>query len=107
MELNEYQFKASETNIYPRNRLGVMAIALALNEEAGEVASLLQKAIRDDYSLGLEALNMKKELGDVLWQLSQLADRFGFTLDEVAQANIMKLADRQERNVIGGSGDDR
>jgi hypothetical protein len=36
-----------------------------------------------------------------------IADYFDIPLDDVAQLNIAKLADRQRRGVIGGSGDGR
>jgi len=105
MELNEYQFKANKTNIYPNGKLGVLAISLALNEEAGEVASLFQKHIRDGGVFSNNAL--VKELGDVLWQLSQLASRIGWDLESVADVNLQKLQSRQERGKITGGGDDR
>lgn len=50
---------------------------------------------------------MKKELGDVLWFVAHFAQRFGWSLDEVAQLNLDKLADRAKRNVIIGDGDNR
>lgn len=53
----------------------------------------------------LEAL--KAEAGDILWQLSGLCQVMGWTLEEVAQANLDKLASRQARNVIDGEGDNR
>jgi hypothetical protein len=36
-----------------------------------------------------------------------MCDMLGFTLDEIAQNNVNKLSDRQKRNVLGGSGDNR
>ena len=48
-----------------------------------------------------------KEMGDVLWYLSQVATEIDISLDEVAQLNIEKLASRRERDVLHGSGDDR
>ncbi len=105
MKMNEYQAKASQTNIYPSNMIGTMAIGLALNEEAGEAAGLLQKHIRDGGVFSNLAL--VKELGDVLWHISQLANRIGWDLESVADVNLQKLQSRQEREAIGGSGDDR
>jgi NTP pyrophosphatase (non-canonical NTP hydrolase) len=48
-----------------------------------------------------------KEIGDVLWYLSELSSQFGFDLDDVANMNIDKLASRKLRGAIGGSGDNR
>ena len=50
---------------------------------------------------------MFKELGDIMWSCAQIAHRFGWSLDEVAQMNLAKLADRAKRGKIIGEGDDR
>ena len=50
---------------------------------------------------------IRQELGDILWYLTQIATNFGLTLEEIMGANIGKLADRAKRGVIGGSGDKR
>jgi NTP pyrophosphatase (non-canonical NTP hydrolase) len=111
MDLNEYQDKTIETAIYPSmgGIYGISYCALKLCGESGEVADKIGKAIRDENGCFTpdrkEAL--KAELGDVLWYVAQLAVQFGFTLEEVAQANIDKLASRKERGVLGGSGDTR
>ena len=122
--LNEYQEQAGKTNkgtvlyVYddpgmeggcagPR-RIDGMYNALGMNGEAGECAEKVKKAARDgvvDYAA--YRTEVCKELGDVLWYLSQLARDFGFTLQDVADANLAKLRDRASRNVLGGSGDNR
>ena len=51
--------------------------------------------------------SLKHELGDVLWYLTMLCTELNLTLEEVAEANINKLADRRARNVINGNGDHR
>ena len=101
MEFNDYQEKTEETAIYPKEN-AVEYLALGLNGEAGEVAEKVKKAIRDDKELDLE-----KELGDVLWYLSQLSKELGINLDDVANTNLDKLFDRKERGKIQGDGDDR
>ena len=50
---------------------------------------------------------VQKELGDVLWSVAQIATRFGWSLGDVAQHNLDKLADRAKRGVIVGEGDNR
>ena len=102
MTFDEYQEFARSTAIYPEE-CKVTYPTLGLCGEAGEVAEKVKKNIRDDKSLDGVGL----ELGDVLWYISALADDLGVTLEEVARANVDKLTSRKERNMIGGSGDNR
>jgi NTP pyrophosphatase (non-canonical NTP hydrolase) len=110
MELNTYQDKAATTATFTDTGiLRTAYLTLGLTGEAGEVAEKVKKAIRDNGGeiSDEKKQDIKKELGDVLWYVSQLARILGFTLDEVAEANLVKLADRKARGVIGGSGDTR
>lgn len=75
--------------------------------EVGEVLSLEAKLIRDGGSIDEYRAKLKKELGDVLWHIAAIAKDNGMALEEVAVANIDKLADRQARNKLNGSGDNR
>jgi hypothetical protein len=43
----------------------------------------------------------------VLWYVAVLADYLDLSLDDIAAANLAKLAGRQSRGVLGGSGDNR
>jgi len=47
------------------------------------------------------------ETGDVLWYLAMLSMELGFSLDQIASANIAKLGDRMSRGAIRGDGDKR
>lgn len=111
MLLDDYQNRAVETAIFPRNdNLDIIYPALKLAGEAGEVAEKVGKAIRDDITKFQEKAyldGLAKELGDVLWYVAALADSIGYDLSEIAQMNLDKLDSRQARGVIGGSGDNR
>lgn len=88
-------------------------LALGIADEAGEVAGKVKKFIRDHNMQSIAELSveqkedLKKELGDVLWYIAQIATETGYSLEMVAQANIDKLYSRLDRNTIGGSGDER
>lgn len=106
MELNSYQERALKTALPAAlgDQTGITYTTLGLNGEAGEVAEKVKKGIRDGLR---DNLATAQELGDVLWYLAVLAHNLGYTLEEVAQMNVKKLADRQDRGALGGSGDDR
>lgn len=82
---------------------------LGLCGETGEVAEKAKKIIRDkDRAWSSKDRDaVAKELGDVLWYLSMLAEWFGYSLEEIAQMNVDKLTLRKKRGVLGGSGDNR
>lgn len=109
MKLNEYQDQAKTTARYPEVVAPYVYLALGLAGESGEVVEKLKKLVRNKEGdlTGFDVEGLKRELGDVLWYVSNLAEQFGFTLEEVAMANIEKLTDRQERGVVKSEGDDR
>ena len=108
MKANEYQDWTEKTAMYPKDE-GIVYTALGLTGEAGEVANVVKKILRDDNGLLLQEKHDKlvAELGDVLWYAARLATELNVTLEDVMQQNHDKLEDRLARNVIKGSGDNR
>lgn len=108
MEMNDYQRQAAASAIYPRTMRGVYP-TLGLTGEAGEVAEKVKKVIRDHGGEFSEEakLEIAKELGDVMWYVAAIAGDLGFSLEQIAQLNLEKLASRQSRNRLHGSGDNR
>ena len=82
---------------------------LGLVNEAGEFAGKIKKIFRDKDGLisSDDRQALKHELGDVLWYLTQICSELDLTLEEVAEANLVKLFSRLERNKIRGDGDHR
>jgi len=109
MDFKEYQEKSRKTAMYPDKDNNFIYPTLGLAGEAGEVSEKIKKVIRDKGGvIDDETREMiKKELGDVLWYVSQLATELDLSLDDVAQHNIEKLYSRMERNVLHGDGDVR
>lgn len=111
MDADNYQREAKRSAIYPEES-AVEYVALGLASEAGELAGKVKKQIRDGRNWNGEKLEdhrqaMIAELGDVLWYAAEMAGRLNVTLSEVMQRNLDKLRDREERGVLGGSGDNR
>lgn len=118
-DANQYQLDAHEFASYGGNQLYPV---LGLAEEAGEACGKIAKYIRkhdgitpkdgkgwtsfaeDNHQLICDA---KKELGDVLWMVAEIATNFGLTLGDIMSANLLKLEDRKARGVIVGEGDNR
>lgn len=116
MTLQEYQEKAMTTCLPSSNNFSYMMLNLV--GEVGEFASKVAKHIRKGH-LEINQSNiagvlsasdndeLRKEAGDCLWQLSGLCSVMGWSLEDIAQQNLDKLASRKERKVIDGSGDNR
>ena len=102
IDFTEYQNKAWETALETAKNPAYMVSNLT--SEAGEVAGKYAKWIRDGV---LDEEGFQKEMGDVLWQLAGLATVMGWSLSDLASKNLQKLADRQQRMTLGGSGDER
>lgn len=131
MELNEYQRRAMTTCMPSSENFSYMLLNLV--GEVGEFASKVAKGIRKNHcSIGLEPNiadaydianettanelwqffgfeerleELKKEAGDILWQLSGLCSVMGWGLEDIAQMNLDKLAARKEAGTIDGNGD--
>ena len=120
MTLNEYQDKAMTTNAASSDNETYSLFGLIA--EVGEIADKVAKGVRkqiitvcddriyhseegvQDGNVNLQYVEfeegLKKELGDVLWFCAHLAHRFGWSLDEVAQMNLNKLAKRKAEGTI-------
>jgi len=109
MNFDEYQKLSRRTAIYPNKGKDFIYPTLGLVGEAGEVAEKVKKILRDNDGIvdGERRAALTKELGDVLWYLSQLATELDVSLNDIASQNIRKLASREERGMLSGSGDDR
>ena len=90
MKMNEYQELASRTRNPHKEEL--VNYALGIAGEAGEVADLVKKARFHGHAIDKETV--AKELGDVLWYVSNLARLAGVDLEDVAAMNIEKLKKR-------------
>lgn len=118
MELNKYQEQAMTTCMPSSENFSYMFLNLV--GEVGEFASKVAKAIRkgnaeishsklsrigDTDMLAKQEEELMKEAGDILWQLSGLCTIMGWSLEDVAQMNLDKLAARKAVGTIDGNGD--
>jgi len=108
---SDYQLYAVNTAIYPNqgNTEGLLYTVLGLNGESGEVAEYVKKALRDDDGKVSDERREKLfyELGDILWYVANTCEELEIDIEDVARANLLKLYDRKEREVLQGEGDTR
>ena len=106
---DRYQQESRKTwNEIPMNH-SIVYPTMGMVNEAGEVAGKVKKIFRDRGGEITEEDRqaLKKELGDVLWYLAQICTELDLSLQEVAEANLIKLFSRLERGQIRGDGDER
>jgi len=111
MDFDEYEKLAARTATFDgkQEEYKLMYLTLGITGEAGEIAEKVKKIMRNDDGIVSDEkrTELTRELGDVLWYLSQLSRILNVPFSEVAKANIEKLADRAARDVIKSSGDNR
>ena len=120
MELNEYQRRAMSTCLPSCDNIAYMSLGLV--SEVGELAGKIAKAIRKE-ELKIDSNELIKrdkvseeemmsiragivgEIGDCAWFLACICHTLGLSLEEVATANLAKLAERKKLGTIIGNGD--
>ena len=85
MELHEEEF--------PTERL--LTAAVGMSAESGEFTEIVKKIIFQGKPVNQENLfHLKRELGDVMWYVSQACLGLDISLEEVIQMNFEKLSAR-------------
>lgn len=92
MNADTYQESALSTASAASFHAPLVNGALGLAGEGGEVADLVKKWEFQGHPLTPEKL--VEELGDVLWYVALISNGLGFTLSQVMEANLAKLAAR-------------
>ena len=88
----EYQQLARRTQnseLTPRERLE--HALWGLSSEVGEICGIHQKTHQGHE---LNAVALRKEIGDTLWFIGELCDVYGFDMGAIAEENIAKLRRR-------------
>jgi NTP pyrophosphatase (non-canonical NTP hydrolase) len=95
LEFNQYQQTAIKT-LQPaaEGTDPVTVPLLGLAGEAGSVATVYKKMLRDGAAFEQGKGQLRDELGDVLWYVAALAHQFDLSLDDIAVASIEKIKDR-------------
>ena len=93
MEINNYQLKAARTCAQiDGNILDDIHMVLGMQTEASEIADVYKKALA--YKKPLDLVNVKEEIGDLMWYIANLCNMHGWDLRDIMATNIAKLEAR-------------
>jgi NTP pyrophosphatase (non-canonical NTP hydrolase) len=108
MHFDEYQ-KATARIIPIIPDLDILYPVLGIGGESGELQEKYKKLFRDKKGKITKKFikDVKGELGDILWYISDCARTLGLSLEEVARCNIRKNNRRQRNGTVKGNGDSR
>ena len=100
MDLDEYQRIANETDQQPTGKepnqdsKAMLIPILGLAGEVGELVSEYKKRLRDEEAYAYFEERIAEELGDILWYLANVSSKFGLSLSEIAERNLLKTRNR-------------
>lgn len=99
MDFDRYQEIAQGTDRVPSPAVGegdlsVIVPLLGLAGEAGGLLSEYKKFLRDGPAHKLFKQRVAEELGDILWYVANIAQKFDLRLGEIAEDNLAKIKDR-------------
>lgn len=95
-DLNEYQELSKRTlpehDEWEDRQNALVNYALGLTGESGECVDHIKKHVFHNHQLDVDGI--RKELGDVLHYVAGIATLCGLTLEDIAEANVVKLLKR-------------
>jgi NTP pyrophosphatase (non-canonical NTP hydrolase) len=93
MNINDYQLKAARTCAKIDGAImDDLHMVLGMQTEAAEIADVYKKTIA--YKKPLDFVNIKEEVGDLMWYVANLCNMNGWDLREILATNIAKLEAR-------------
>lgn len=93
MNINDYQQKAARTCAKIDGAImDDLHMVLGMQTEVAEIADVYKKTIA--YKKPLDFVNIKEEIGDVMFYIANLCNMNGWDLREILATNISKLEAR-------------
>lgn len=93
MDVYEYVKNASRTRSNLDDQtLDILHMLLGMQTEVGELADPFKKNMA--YKKKIDYVNVKEEIGDLMWYVANLCDILDFNLEEIMITNIEKLKTR-------------
>lgn len=95
MTIKEYQTQTGRTNAPltdTYNDLTSIHMLMGMMTEVGELTDQFKKHLA--YGKDIDWVNVKEEIGDLMWYISEFANQHQFDLEEILETNIAKLQKR-------------
>lgn len=95
LTFHAYQQQAAATDrVRGEDLHSMMVPLLGLAGEAGSLLSEFKKWLREGPRYKPFSDQVSEEIGDILWYLANIADKMGLDLQEIAEENLAKIAER-------------
>ncbi len=95
MTIKQYQKESSRTNAPLNDRYNQMTslhMLMGMMTEVGELTDQFKKNLA--YGKEIDWINVKEEIGDLMWYISEFANTHNFDIEEILETNIAKLQKR-------------
>ncbi len=95
MTAREYQKLANRTDAPLTDRyhsMGAIHMLMGMTTEIGELMDPYKKNLA--YQKPVDIVNVKEEVGDLMWYIANFCNLNGFDLEEIMEINIKKLQER-------------
>ncbi len=95
VDFDEYQTTAAISNALAHHDPGkaLNAALLGLGSETGSLLDIQKKLLTEDLDLDVGRDRARQELGDLLWYVARVSNALGFSLKEIAEANLKRVRD--------------
>lgn len=105
MTAKVYQEEAKRTNVDLGSSGNQFHMVLGMVTESAELADAYKKHMA--YGRNLDLVNIKEELGDLLWYIANMCSEMGWSMGEVMELNIEKLKARFPDKFDAGRANER
>ncbi|MEM7036623.1 MAG: nucleoside triphosphate pyrophosphohydrolase family protein [Bacteroidota bacterium] len=92
MDIEAYKSAAERTLIDKGHDMNLLHAAMGIGTEAGELLDAFKRKIF--YGKELDVVNVKEEVGDLMWYIAILLRELDLDFHEILQLNIDKLRAR-------------
>jgi len=93
MNINEYCELANRTNANLETEvLNTLHMLMGMQTEIGELTDPFKKQLA--YNKPVDWINVKEEIGDLMWYIGNLCYMLNFDLEKILEKNIEKLKTR-------------